>query len=648
MPPTLKEKWPVRWSPYQVITASATDPGKVRTNNEDAYTVFISAFSDKTHGSTGATTVAVLADGVGGATAGEHASSIAVAKVHEQLAAPRTAPLTEQISAAIREANQEIYAAAKIDPELAGMASTIVVAVVDDCSLYVAHVGDSRAYLIRDEAAEQLTVDHSWVQSAIEAGQISPSEIEDHPKRHVVTRSLGTQPTVEVDSTLRMPSRSPGTPAGTEPATLVDRLLLRLGDVVLLCSDGLTDALSVAQIQQVLRSTPFAQAAQTLVDRANEAGGPDNVTVVLVKVVSNYRLPMIAGAGLLAVVFVSSLLFALWPRPNTDVAGLTRTTAQAVAAATQPAPLPPAVATTSPITLAPVTPLTNSSPGTATASPSAIETPPAPTAGVLAAASATADSGLINSDSVPASTTASALSTASNTVGGVALMTSTLAATDTLTSPGAIGTIPPVITDTTPTVGATTPETYTADVDAGRPQSDTENTLVGRGASGLAEAAESDKQQPDPNPETPQAPQSPVVVPSESLLLPENDAPFTADLAFTWSVNPTAHSPGTTYELVYWPVDDKQQERLASLAPPISSTEITVLSVFVHNFSSPAPAPGTYYWDVRIMDPRKGASPNWIGNQSRTFRYGIDDANSGVPVPTTGLGVEQTPSGLAP
>ena len=650
MTPKLKDKWPVRWSPYQVITASATDPGKVRTNNEDAYTVFTSDLAGKAHGSTGATTVAVLADGVGGATAGEHASSIAVTKVHELLATPRAAPLTERISTAIREANQTIYGAAKTDPELAGMASTIVVAAVDDSSLYVAHVGDSRAYLIRNDVAEQLTVDHSWIQSAIEAGQISPSEIEDHPKRHVVTRSLGTQPSVEVDSTLRMPSRSPGTPAETEPATLVDRLLLRPGDVVLLCSDGLTDALSVAQIQQVLRSTPFAEAAQTLVDRANEAGGPDNVTVVLVKVVSNYRLPVIAGAGLLAVLFLSSLLFALWPRQNTNVPEVTSATSQPVTIATrleQPPPGPPIVATAPSITSAPATPLASNSPGTM-ASPSAIETRPAPTVGGAAAASATAEIGLINSDSVPAPTTAAALSTASSTVGGAAIITSTLAATDTPTSPGAIGTIPTAITDVTPTVGTTTAETYTADVYASSQLANTGNTPAGGEPPGLAATSEGDKQQPDPNPETLQAPQNPIVVPNEGLLLPDDNAPFASSLVFAWSVNAAAHSLGTTYELVYWPFNDKQQEKLAPLAPPISSMESTVLSVFVHDFPSPAPAPGTYFWNVRIMDPGVGTSPKWVGNQPRTFRYGTDGVNSGVPVTTTGPGVEQTPNGLAP
>ena len=331
----LTDKIPAYLSRYKVVTNGATDPGQVRTNNEDSYITFAAKQARTTYSSTGPLTVAVLADGVGGATAGERASSMAVDTVRKSLESASASSIKNQVDTAILEANNAVYSAAKVNPELSGMASTIVVALIEDCSLYVAHVGDSRAYLIRDQVAYQLTVDHSWIQSALDAGQLSTSEVEDHPKRHVVTRSLGPQPSVEADHTIRMPTQVTDSQGGSGPTTLVDRLLLRPGDIVLLCSDGLTDALSIAQIQQVINTTPFADAADALIRRANEEGGPDNVTVTMLQVTTNSRPLVAAGAGFLSILLLGIVLFSLWPRPQ-----LPPLAVQQPAASPTPAALP--------------------------------------------------------------------------------------------------------------------------------------------------------------------------------------------------------------------------------------------------------------------------------------------------------------------
>ncbi len=303
---------PSSWRRYRILSSGATDPGKVRSNNEDAFVLFTSELSRKENGSSGQASIAVLADGVGGAIAGERASQLAVETIHTAFkagaAGQDTGSVAAQLDNAIQAANQAIVTTAQADPELTGMASTIVIAIIEDSSLYIAHVGDSRSYLVRDGTAQQLTTDHSWIQSALDAGLLTLDEVENHPKRHVVTRSLGLQPIVEVDHTIRMPVQERGAQTDRGPATLVDRLLVHPGDIIVLCSDGLTDALSVEQIEQVVNATPFGETAQTLVNRANEAGGPDNVTVALMKVARNYWPAAIAGGGLISVLLLAGLM----------------------------------------------------------------------------------------------------------------------------------------------------------------------------------------------------------------------------------------------------------------------------------------------------------------------------------------------------
>ena len=225
--------------------ASRTDTGRQRSANEDS--VFTRA------------PLFVVADGMGGAQAGEVASKTAVESFDQELPpGPPEGVLRETVKAA----NRTIHEHARKDPDLAGMGTTITAAIVDLEAEEVAigHVGDSRAYRLRGNRFERLTRDHSLVEEMRRKGQITEAQAEDHPQRSIITRALGPEPEVEVD-------------LQTVPA--------QAGDVILICSDGLTTMLGDEQIGQLLaRATSMQSAVRALVDEANRAGGRDNITVV--------------------------------------------------------------------------------------------------------------------------------------------------------------------------------------------------------------------------------------------------------------------------------------------------------------------------------------------------------------------------------
>jgi PPM family protein phosphatase len=233
---------------------AGTDVGRARSGNEDSY------FCGRT--------VFAVADGLGGHQGGEVASAAAV----EPLAAldgrefAEPAEAAEALTAAVREANAAILDRAAGDPGLWGMGTTVTAAALaGDRHLQLAHVGDSRAYLLRDGSLGQLTNDHTVVGELVRRGRLTPAQAAIHPERSILTRAVGLDPRIPVD-----------TP---------DPLELRDGDQVLLCSDGLTEAVDDDQIAELLSSTPEGTAAcQALIDAANAAGGPDNITVVLLRV----------------------------------------------------------------------------------------------------------------------------------------------------------------------------------------------------------------------------------------------------------------------------------------------------------------------------------------------------------------------------
>jgi serine/threonine protein phosphatase PrpC len=236
-------------------TAGRTDPGRRRRRNEDAYVLAPPLFA--------------VADGMGGAQAGEVAARLATAAFREYHEADDLAG-EERLAAIIQEANRRIFERARVDSEVSGMGTTVTAALLEEGRIVIGHVGDSRAYRLRSGRLEQLTDDHSLVADLVRGGRISPEEAETHPQRSVITRALGTDPEVDVDS-LAVDAES--------------------GDLYLICSDGLTTMITDEEILAILeRAKSLESAGKDLVKAANRRGGEDNVTVVLFNVESDEPL----------------------------------------------------------------------------------------------------------------------------------------------------------------------------------------------------------------------------------------------------------------------------------------------------------------------------------------------------------------------
>jgi PPM family protein phosphatase len=228
-----------------VEQAGRTDVGRQRTANEDSLAVRPPLFA--------------VADGMGGAKAGEVASAVAVEAVER--AAESDEPVEAQLAGIVRAANRRIYDLAVADESRRGMGTTLTLAKVHGDEVSLAHVGDSRAYRMRDSELTQLTRDHSLVAELERSGQITAEAAEHHPQRSIITRALGPEPDVEVDTYT---------------------LSGRAGDVFLICSDGLTSMISDDEVTSILRSAPsLDEAAEALVRAANQSGGKDNITVIL-------------------------------------------------------------------------------------------------------------------------------------------------------------------------------------------------------------------------------------------------------------------------------------------------------------------------------------------------------------------------------
>jgi serine/threonine protein phosphatase PrpC len=226
-----------------------TDTGQVREANEDAYLIEAPLFA--------------VADGMGGHLAGDVASRTAVETITTR--AEQDSPGdTGSLARLVREANHEIWKKAQSDASLHGMGTTCTLTMLDESILHIAHVGDSRAYLFRDGDLSQLTEDHTLVGRMVREGRLRPEEAERHPQRSIITRALGVDSDVDVDT---------------------QTIELREGDRILLCSDGLSSMVDQDSIAQVLDDKADPQeASERLVHLANEAGGEDNITVVVIEV----------------------------------------------------------------------------------------------------------------------------------------------------------------------------------------------------------------------------------------------------------------------------------------------------------------------------------------------------------------------------
>jgi len=276
----------------------ATHPGRKRRHNEDSYVVEPPVFA--------------VADGMGGAKAGEVASGLAASALKET---GTDGSGEERVTQLIQEANRRVFRRANEDREASGMGTTMTVALVEDGRVVFGHVGDSRAYLIREGSIEQLTDDHSLVAELVRSGRLTPEEAEAHPQRSVITRAVGTEPDVDVDTFTIEPED---------------------GDLFLICSDGLTDMVDDGTIIDAIERhrDDLDEAAKALVGAANRVGGEDNITVLLVEVGEEAEVADTQRAE--AVEVDEDTLSGLEAVPAVDTAVVPPEEAEALAAAEPP------------------------------------------------------------------------------------------------------------------------------------------------------------------------------------------------------------------------------------------------------------------------------------------------------------------------
>ena len=254
--------------------AALSHMGMVRKNNEDNFAV--SAFRLSESDPTPAV-FAILCDGIGGHKAGEVASEMAVNRISARVGRSDGLHPTETLRTAFHETNERIVAAARDNPEQKGMGATLACAWVIGRRLYTASAGDSRIYLARAGGIQQLNIDHTWLQEAIEKGAVDPAKVKDAPNLHVIRRHLGSEKENEPDFRLRLRDGETN-----EQMAANQGMPLLPGDVLVLCSDGLTDYLKSSEILGVMQKTKNLNASvKALVDQANQRGGQDNITVVM-------------------------------------------------------------------------------------------------------------------------------------------------------------------------------------------------------------------------------------------------------------------------------------------------------------------------------------------------------------------------------
>lgn len=242
-----------------MIIYGASDIGRVRSSNQDSF--ITGKMSDSV-------SFAVVCDGMGGANGGNIASEIATNVISEHIKSAYRDNMSSNsirylLMSAVIAANAEIYDRAQEDETLLGMGTTVVAVVVVDNSAHIVHVGDSRAYIVSPNNIEQITHDHSVVQSMLDNGEITEQEARKHPNRNVITRALGVRDKVDVD---------------------YDEISLSDDDILLICTDGLTNFVEDKKIAKIIKKNKISEYPNVLIDTANNNGGGDNITVVTLSV----------------------------------------------------------------------------------------------------------------------------------------------------------------------------------------------------------------------------------------------------------------------------------------------------------------------------------------------------------------------------
>lgn len=234
-----------------------TDKGKVRASNQDAYAV--GEFPDEV-------AWAVVCDGMGGAAGGNIASALAVKVISDKINASyreKMSPssIKNMLDSALIAANLEVYDMADTKPELRGMGTTVVCAVVKNSCAYIAHAGDSRAYIFNKDNLSQVTTDHSFVQDLVNKGKITAEEAQNHPNKNLITRAIGVDKSIEID---------------------FDEVEMDDDDVLIICTDGLSNYVSDMEMINEVSDGRYYAFADRLVKKANNNGGGDNITVVAI------------------------------------------------------------------------------------------------------------------------------------------------------------------------------------------------------------------------------------------------------------------------------------------------------------------------------------------------------------------------------
>jgi len=352
-----------------------THPGMRGKNNEDRYGV--TAFRLEDANRTPAL-LAVLCDGIGGHRAGEVAAEIAVNRISAAVAEfGESKDPTEVLQLAVTNASQAIYQQAKSNHHQEGMGATCACAFIINRRLYLANVGDSRAYLLRGGAIHQLTTDHTWIQEALEKGVLTPEQAEGHPNMHVIRRFLGSPQPPEADLRLHLDEGE-----SDQTARSNQGMMLKDGDLLLLCSDGLTDLVADDEIAAALNHQPLQDATDGLVQLANARGGHDNITLVTIQVPrgpkEKRRAPLAWLLVGLAVMLIVGLAAGVWasgwleprPLPTASPAPTQRVTLELPGSlVTQPSPLPFATNTFPPLPTAVLTPSATAPAAAATFTP---------------------------------------------------------------------------------------------------------------------------------------------------------------------------------------------------------------------------------------------------------------------------------------
>lgn len=242
-----------------------TDRGKVRQHNEDNGGVFINQSGQK---------IAIVADGMGGHRAGDVASHLTIMKIREKWEETNGIESAEQAEKWLREniklVNLDVFQHAQNHSECEGMGTTIVAVILTKLFSTIAHIGDSRCYILNESGFSQITEDHSLVNELVRTGQISKEDAENHPRKNVLTRALGTEVFVDVD---------------------IKTIVFEEGDFLLLCSDGLSNKVHEQELASTIKNDKtIDEKAATLIDLANEYGGEDNITLVIIEYYQNWAL----------------------------------------------------------------------------------------------------------------------------------------------------------------------------------------------------------------------------------------------------------------------------------------------------------------------------------------------------------------------